>query len=168
MMKVTVKDANILIDLIESELLGLWFKLGVETYISDLVQLEISEESQKKVLKSFIDAGLLMVEHLTSAEMEAARIKRDKHRISIEDASALILAQKKDAMLLSGDGTLRKTAKAEGIDVHGVIWVFARLVERALLTPSDAITKLQALQASGAFLPQELCDRQIHEWRKRI
>jgi predicted nucleic acid-binding protein len=168
MMKVTVKDANILIDLIESELLGLWFKLGVETYISDLVQLEISEESQKKILKSFIDAGLLMVEPLTPDELAAARIKRDKHRISIEDASALILAQKKKAMLLSGDGTLRKTAKAEGIDVHGVIWVLDRLVEKALLTPADAIIKLQALQALGTFLPQAICDKQIHEWRKRI
>jgi predicted nucleic acid-binding protein len=109
-----------------------------------------------------------MVEPLTPAELEAAQIKRAKHRISIEDASALILAQKKNAMLLSGDSTLRKTAKAEGIDVHGVIWVFDRLVEKALLTPAQAITKLQELQALGAFLPQVICDKQIHEWRKRI
>jgi predicted nucleic acid-binding protein len=98
--------------------------------------------------------------------MEAARIKHAKHRISIEDASALILARKKDAMLLSGDGTLRKTAKTEGIDVYGVIWVFNLLVEKALLTPADAIAKLQALQALGTFLPQAICDKQIHEWRK--
>jgi hypothetical protein len=48
MMKVTVKDANILIDLIESELLGLWFKLGVETYISDLVQLRFKRSRRKR------------------------------------------------------------------------------------------------------------------------
>jgi hypothetical protein len=49
-----------------------------------------------------------------------------------------------------------------------VIWVFDRLVEKALLTPAQAITKLQELQALGAFLPQVICDKQIHEWRKRI
>ncbi len=31
-MKIAVKDANILIDLIEADLLGLWFRLGIETY----------------------------------------------------------------------------------------------------------------------------------------
>ena len=167
-MRVAVKDANILIDLIESDLLGLWFKLGVETYISDLVQLEIHDERQARTLQAFVDAGLLIVESLSPDELQESVIKHTKHRISIEDASALILAQKKKAMLLSGDSTLRKTAEAEGIDVHGVLWVFDRLVEKALLTPADAIAKLQALQALGTFLPQALCDKQIHEWRKRI
>jgi len=164
-MHVAVKDANILIDLIESDLLGLWFKLGIATYISDLVQLEIHEESQKKVLTSFIDAGLLMVEGLTPHELTTAIHVREKHRISIEDASALILAKKKQALLLSGDAALRKTAEAEGIAVHGVLWVFNCLVEKSLLTPADAITRLQDLRTSGAFLPPALCDKQIHEWK---
>jgi len=167
-MKVAVKDANILIDLIESDLIGLWFKLGIETYISDLVQLEIREERQSRALQTFIDAGLLMVESLAPKELEKAATMYMTYRISMEDASALILAQKKKAMLLSGDGTLRKTAQTEGIDVHGVIWVFERLVEKALLIPADAIVKLEALQASGAFLPQAICDKKIHDWRKQI
>ena len=35
-MKVAVKDANVLIDLVEGDLLGLWFRLGIETYVPDL------------------------------------------------------------------------------------------------------------------------------------
>jgi hypothetical protein len=31
-MKVAVKDANVLIDLVEGDLLGLWFRLGIETH----------------------------------------------------------------------------------------------------------------------------------------
>jgi predicted nucleic acid-binding protein len=167
-MKVAVKDANILIDLIESELLELWFKLGVETYISDLVRLEIQKETQVKVVQTFVDAGLLKVETLTPSELIEANSKRTQYRISIEDASALILAQKKKAMLLSGDATLRKATEAEKIEVHGVIWVFDHLIDKKLLLPAEAIAKLQALQASCAFLPQTVCDKRIHEWRKRI
>ncbi len=164
-MNIAVKDANILIDLIESDLLGLWFKLGITTYISDLVQLEIQEEAQKKILKPFVDAGLLIVEALTPNELTTAVNMREKHRISIEDASVLILAKRKQALLLSGDAALRKTAEAEGITVHGILWIFNRLVNRALLTTTDAIIKLEALQTSGTFLPPALCNQQIHEWK---
>ena len=31
-MKVAVKDTNVLIDLVEGDLLGLWFLLGIETH----------------------------------------------------------------------------------------------------------------------------------------
>jgi hypothetical protein len=39
-MKIAVKDANVLIDLIEADLLGLWFQLGIETHTADLVVRE--------------------------------------------------------------------------------------------------------------------------------
>ncbi|MDA3927219.1 MAG: hypothetical protein PF904_21310 [Kiritimatiellae bacterium] len=163
-MKVAVKDANILIDLIESDLLGLWFKLGIQTYVSDLVQLEIIEDEQKRVFNSFVDAGLIIVESLTSSELISASKKRDTHNISIEDASALIIALKKEAILLSGDAKLRKTAVGEGVKVYGVIWVFDRLVEESLLPPDGAIRKLQALLESGSFLPKAICESRISEW----
>jgi len=167
-MKVAVKDANILIDLIESDLLGLWFQLKIETYVSDLVQLEIIEVDQKKVFSSFVDAGLIIVESLTSDELSLASEKREKHKISIEDASALILARKKNAVLLSGDAALRRTAIGEGLKVCGVIWVFDRLVRDQLLTPADAICKLNAMLESGSFLPKSICDSRIIEWGKLI
>ncbi|MDA3925999.1 MAG: hypothetical protein PF904_14980 [Kiritimatiellae bacterium] len=167
-MKVAVKDANILIDLIESDLLGLWFKLGIETYVSDLVQLEIVEFEQKRVFYSFVDAGLIIVESLTSDELSLAVEKREKHKISIEDASALILAQNKNAVLLSGDAALRRTAIGEGVRVCGVIWVFDRLVNDQLLMPADAICKLKAMLSRGSFLPKSICDSRIVEWGKLI
>lgn len=163
-MKVAVKDANILIDLIESDLLGLWFKLNIETYVSDLVQLEIVDAEQKKVFDSFVDAGLIMVEPLTSSELIIASKKRATHNISIEDASALIIAQKKNAFLLSGDNKLRTTAEGEGVVVFGIIWIFDRLLEKKLLNPVGAISKLQALLKIGSFLPKAICERRIHEW----
>jgi predicted nucleic acid-binding protein len=166
-MKVAVKDANILIDLIESDLLGLWFKLGIQTYVSDLVQLEIIEDDQKRVFNSFVDAGLLIIARLSSDELNLAFEKREKHKISIEDASALIIAQRKSAILLSGDNRLRKTAEGEGVKVFGVIWVFDRLIEEDLLTPQDAINKLRSLLEIGSFLPKAIREGRIHKWKTK-
>ena len=163
-MKVAVKDANILIDLIESDLLGLWFKLEIETYVSDLVQLEIVEPEQKKVFDSFVDAGLITIESLTAGELKSASDKRDAHNISIEDASALIIALKKEAVLLSGDARLRRTAEEEGVDVYGIIWIFDRLIAEALLHPKDAASKLKSLLDDGSFLPKAVCERRIYDW----
>jgi len=48
-MKVAVKDANVLIDLVEGDLLGLWFRLGIETHVPDLVLEEIKNPGQRSV-----------------------------------------------------------------------------------------------------------------------
>lgn len=163
-MKVAVKDANIMIDLIESDLLGLWFKLEIETYVSDLVQLEIVAFEQKRVFDIFVDAGLIRVESLTFEELSSASEKSNVHKISIEDASALLIALKKEAALLSGDARLRKTAEGEGVDVYGIIWIFDRLIKEGLLPPQDAATKLESLLDAGSFLPKAVCERRIYDW----
>ena len=42
-MKIAVKDASVLFDLLEAGLLGSWFKLGIETHIPDLVLAEVQK-----------------------------------------------------------------------------------------------------------------------------
>ena len=54
-MKVAVKDANVLIDLVEGDLLGLWFRLGIETYVPDLVLDEIKHPNHRRIMGSVLD-----------------------------------------------------------------------------------------------------------------
>ena len=57
-MKVAVKDANVLIDLVEGDLLGLWFRLGIETYVPDLVLDEIRHPNHRRIMGSVLDIDM--------------------------------------------------------------------------------------------------------------
>jgi len=163
-MKVAVKDANILIDLIEADLLGLWFRLDIETYTTDLVRFEIKDASQRKTLDAFIEAGLLKIESSDSATLQTIRKIKDAHGVSMADASTFVLAKKLGAALLSGDDSLRKAAKASDIEICGVFWVFDRLIEKQYLSKSDACVRLRRLLDCGSFLPCGVCADRFRSW----
>jgi len=163
-MKVAIKDANILIDLIEADLLGLWFRLGIETFTTDLVHFEIKKESQRKTLDAFIEAGLLKVESFEPELLQIIGTIKNEHRISMADASTLFLARKLGAVLLSGDERLRKAAKASELDVRGIFWIFDRLLDERLLTKHEACLRLQRLIDCGSFLPRNICDERLRAW----
>lgn len=163
-MKIAVKDANILIDLIEADLLGLWFRLDIETYTTDLVRFEIKDASQQKALDAFIEAGLLKVESSDSTALRTIARVKDEHGVSMADASTFVLAKKLGAALLSGDDSLRKAARASDIEICGVFWVFDRLIEKRHLSKADACVRLRRLLDCGSFLPRSVCDDRFRSW----
>ena len=165
-MKIAVKDANILIDLIEADLLGLWFRLGIETFTTDLVRFEVKEASQRKTLGGFIEAGLLKVESCDPDSLQSIVTIKDAHGISMADASTFYLARKLGAVLLSGDGALREAATASSIEVRGVIWVLDHLVEKKLLAKTEACTRLRKLLDCGSFLPRAVCEERFRVWKE--
>lgn len=64
-MRVAVKDTSVLIDLAEGDLMGLWFKLQIETHTTDFVLSELRKEAQWQHVSSFVDAGMIR-RHVTS------------------------------------------------------------------------------------------------------
>jgi len=51
-MKIAVKDASILIDLIEGGLLDSWFSREIETYATNLVLGELTEQEQSSQIEA--------------------------------------------------------------------------------------------------------------------
>lgn len=164
-MKIAVKDANILIDLIEADLLGLWFRLGIETYTTDLVRFEIKKASQRRTLDSFVEAGLLKVECCDADTLTMIGQIKDEYGVSMADASTFVLARKLGATLLSGDNMLRKAANVADIEFRGVFWVFDRLIEEKHLSKADACLRLQRLLDCGSFLPRGVCNDRFRAWK---
>ncbi len=52
------------------------------------------------------------------------RHRQVERRLTVPDSFALALAKRSGWTLLTGDGPLRELAKAEGVDCHGVLWLF--------------------------------------------
>ena len=69
-------------------------------------------------------------------------------------------------MLMTGDGKLRSAAKADGIEVHGILYIFDQFVEHQLLTPAEAADKLEELKLLNQRLPKSELDKRIEHWRQ--
>ena len=167
-MKIAVKDASVLIDLLEAGVLGSWFKLGIETHVPDLVLAEIVQPQQRPVVEGFVNAGLLKVAVIGNGEVEQlatlATLSREL-KVSIPDASAVHLAEALDgAFLLTSDGTLRLGAERRGLEVRGLLWVLDLLVWHDVLSCADAITALAAVLAANSRQPLHECHRRQESW----
>lgn len=86
--------------------------------------------------------------------------------VSAPDASAFLLAERLDALLLTGDGYLRKQSEARGVTVCGVLWVLDMLVWHEVIDCAGAIRSLQQMLERGARLPPAECERRVGKWEE--
>lgn len=163
-MKVAVEDANVLIDMAEADLLGLWFALAIPTHTTDLVLSEVERTGQRAAIQPFVVSRALLIHKTAASEMVRTVSLASEQNVSPEDASALLLAQRLKATLLTGDGRLRKVAADFGVNVRGVLWVFDHLVNGRHLSPKDAARRLRHLMAAGTFLPSADCEARLERW----
>jgi predicted nucleic acid-binding protein len=169
-MKIFVHDASVLIDLAECGLLEAWLELGNKTLTTSLIFREVNRKNQKTKLQRFIDKGVLVIEPLgAEALTEVVQILATlPARITIEDASAIFIAETRKAVLLTGDKVLRQCAENRKIDVHGLLWVFDMLVSRGAVLSGVAADRLEKLCERGAIrLPINECKVRIKKWRSR-
>lgn len=82
-----------LIDLVEGDLLGLWFRLGIETYVPDLVLDEIKHPNHRRMVLAMVEAGNLRVGTFSPAQLSQVDSYKQRYRISLADAAAILLAE---------------------------------------------------------------------------
>ena len=169
-MLIAVKDACVLIDLANGGLVARWFQLRIETHTTDAVLYELEDEAQFFEVKRFVDAGLIKVAPMYEGDkfeaIQAVANMAEEMGVSPPDASAFLLAQKLEAVLLTGDGDLRKQATARGITVFGVLWVLDMLVWNDVIDFQMASDSLREMLEKGARLPEGECDRRSQAWKE--
>jgi hypothetical protein len=163
-MKVAVKDACVLIDLVNGGLLDIWFQLGIETHTTDLVLRQVRADRQGQAVEAFVKAGLLIIDTLTGEQVLQMMREFGHLPVGIEDQSVLFLAMKLDAILITGDRRLRLESLRKNLEVRGMLWILDELVEHRHLAPKLAAEKLRILLLNGAFLPPEECDKRFRNW----
>jgi predicted nucleic acid-binding protein len=165
-MRIAVKDASILIDLAEGDLLGHWFQLKIETHTTDFVLGELRREAQWRRVSPFVDAGLIQKHSTAPAGMNEIVAYSHEYGVSLPDASAILLAVRLKACLLTGDGRMRRTAQTQQLTVRGVLWILDQLVEQHILLKVDAADRLDVICAAGSRLPRDECTARIKAWRR--
>lgn len=166
---IVVSDTNILIDLIEAGVLEQFFLLPLKVHTTDIVISEVKIPEQKAQIRTLVQTRCLTVKTYTSDEMlslfDFVSSRRRRCNLRIADFSVWQYASESNYILLTGDGNLRKLASEDGVEVHGTIYIFDKMVEQKILTPAIAADKLELLYSINHRLPKPEIDSRIEKWR---
>lgn len=158
--EIVIKDACILFDLVDLNLLEDFFQLDVSAFTTPQVIGEIRNETQWEMISKFIDSGMLQID--ADGEFEViAEIFNEYSGLSIPDSSVLELAIRKDAIIFSSDGSLRKISVKKSLTVRGILWIVEKLHERQFLDRDTTIQKLKNYESINQRAP-------VNEIRKLI
>lgn len=166
-MKILVNDTNIFIDLHSVGLLQAMCLLPYEIHTVDFVVAEITDESQRSVFENLVDSGHIQINCFTADEVSeiVKEYSEVSGNLSVTDCSVCYFARKHGVPMLTGDGRLRKYAERQSIEVHGVLFIFDELVRQAIISPSVAADRLEALFSINARLPKAEINDRIMRWR---
>ena len=172
MKKIVVNDTNIFIDLYEVGLLDEFFSLPWEIHTTDLVILELQREGQHETIAQYATDMRLVIPVFEAKElMEIASMYQqymNSTNLSLTDCSVWYYAKMNKYILLTGDRKLRTCSINDGIEVHGVIYVFDILLELDIISRQVAVEKLQLLFSMNPRLPKEEIDKRINKWKSEI
>jgi hypothetical protein len=150
--EIVIKDACILFDLVDLNLLEDFFQLAISAFTTPQVIGEITDETQWKELSKFINNGKLQID--TDGEFEIIASLFDEHPgLSIPDSSVLELAIRKDAIIYSSDGSLRKISVKKNLLVRGILWIVEELHSKEFLSKEIAIEKLKLYEKINQRAP---------------
>lgn len=172
MKKIVVNDTNVFIDLYEVGLLDKFFSLPWEVHTTDFVMLELLREGQQETVAKYKAEKRLLVPVLEAEEMMAIgnlyQQNQNRSNLSLTDCSVWYYAKVNNYILLTGDRKLRTASVYDGVEVHGVIYVFDTLVELNIISRQVAVEKLQLLNSMNPRLPKEEIDKRISMWKAEI
>lgn len=166
-----VSDTNIFIDLFNVSLLDAFFKLPWEIHTPDFVLSELTDGDQKVAVSEFSETGVLKVDTQTPEElmelMQLIHSQNGVSNLSFTDCAVWMLAEKLQCPLLTGDNKLRKKVSSNGIEVHGVLYVFDCLVELGIIPAETAALRLKRLSNKNLRLPEEAIIQRLAKWSSK-
>lgn len=165
--KLVVSDTNIFIDLIRMGLLGDFFLLPFEITTVDFVIRELKKAGQQDAVMAFEARKRLTIIKFSAEEIEdIARLKQSSHgKVSLQDCSIWFCAKKHSACILTNDMALTKNARADRIEVHGLLFVLDQFVQNGILPPELVADKLEKLAGENKWLPEKIVEGLILKWR---
>lgn len=147
---ILLSDANVLIDLGYVEGLALLNQLA-PTEVLDVVLLECAHERQPGLTTAIQKAGVKVVATQASW-VNAARAYRSAE-LSGQDRLNLYYAKTYRRLLLAGDKPLRDRCGAEGVEVHGSLWLIEQALARSLVSKHELCRWLEVWPSLGRRFP---------------
>ena len=112
--------------------------------------------------EGLIRLGLVVVELDGDGVRRAITYRRRVPALSLPDCFALVLAQTRSWILLSGDGELRQLAADETVECHGVLWLLDQMHD------ADVVSIRQLYDGLTAIAEHPRCRLPRPEIRRRL
>jgi predicted nucleic acid-binding protein len=167
---VIVNDASCLIDLRKGRLLHAMLSLPYRFVVPFPVRVSELLDFTAQEWRVLDDGGLVTFDLPPDAVGEALQIKAGRARLSANDCFCLVATLRhEEAVLLTGDQQLRRTAGEMGVEVHGVLWLLD-LLREAGNSPLDLLlTALETWRDDPAvFLPSDDIEKRLRVLRRLI
>ena len=173
--RIAVTDACIFIDLIELQIVTPFFQLGDTPLQLEIhTTLEVLDElypEQQEILKAYEAVSILRVHTISAEDLENIRSMTFPKALSQQDKTVIYMASQLNAMVLSSDKPVRKFANKIAIEVHGMFWIFDKLVEYELLTKEMAVARIRQLMRSNLIYQNNMklwqeANKRIKGWEK--
>jgi hypothetical protein len=156
-----VPDASVLIDFKRGGLLAPLLALPYRWLLPDLTLAELKDPTPE-VLFSL---GLRTATFDGQEIVTIIQVREKYKALSLPDCAALYLAHRERALLLTGDGLLRRVAANDfHLRVHGTLWALDRLVEAGAITGLQASQALRLMLDAGSRLPPAECQKRLRQW----
>ena len=136
-------DATSFFDLQKGEILGcIYFLRKVHSFFTtDLIEEELMSVDSVFMGKLGLVVCALDANDMTTVREYSARYSGP----SAQDLSALLLARKTGAILITRDGLLQDAANKEGVNWDHSMWVIEQMVIEKFLTPEEAVDAVKAI-----------------------
>ncbi len=161
--RMCVADASVLIDLNSGGVLHVLCQMPFEVVIPDVI---VAEELQSIDTQWLLSQGVRVQGLLPSRVVEVFALAQSYRSVSVNDLFALVLARDLEAILLTGDGALRRFAEREGVPVHGTLWVLEGMADLGHLEPANALVALERILLAGSRLPEREIQRLRQRWQR--
>jgi predicted nucleic acid-binding protein len=148
-MALVVSDANVFIDLEEGGILAALFRLPEAIAVPDV----LFEEELRDRHAHLLELGLRVLVVKERGVERAVALAAQYRKPNRNDLFALALAEQESCPLLTGDRFLREAAVAEGVTVHGTLWVTERMVEARALPATRLRAAYARMREGGRRLP---------------
>lgn len=157
---VVVQDACILFDLADLDLLKVFFQLELTVLTTPQVITEITDEDQQSAINIHLQNGELKVDKDGTYD-SISELFDEFPGLSFADCSVLELAIRKNAMVLSSDGGLRKISRRKHCEVHGTLWIIQELHDFGVIGKATAIEKLKLYASINLRAPKKIIEQMV-------
>lgn len=113
------------------------------------------------------DGGMEIFDLPPDRVSEAFEVKRTFPRLSANDCFCVVSTRcHENGILLTGDHLLRRVASADGLRVHGVLWIIDELIEASVCEHELLVSALGIWRDDpSVFLPAKLIAERLQRFK---